>query len=83
MVGPTARGTHELLVSIRFILVGVLAGLLAVSPTQRPLLTEGRISSASPDKPIHAWNKKMALTNIMVAGRTNGQGVGEWFGNLL
>jgi hypothetical protein len=28
-VGPTARGTHKLLVSIGFILVGVLAGLLA------------------------------------------------------
>jgi hypothetical protein len=39
MVGPTTRGTHKLSVSIRFILVGVLIGLLAVQPTQRPLLT--------------------------------------------
>jgi hypothetical protein len=30
MTGPTAWGTHELLASIRFILVGVLAGLLVV-----------------------------------------------------
>jgi hypothetical protein len=30
MVGCTAQGTHELLASIGFILVGVLVGLLAV-----------------------------------------------------
>jgi hypothetical protein len=30
MVGPIAWGTHKLLASIGFILVGVLAGLLAV-----------------------------------------------------
>jgi hypothetical protein len=29
------------------------------------------------------WNEKMAPTNIMVAGSTTGQGVGEWVGNLL
>ncbi|KAJ7308687.1 hypothetical protein DFH08DRAFT_823716 [Mycena albidolilacea] len=51
--------------------------------TQRLLLTEGRISSASPDKSINAWNEKMAPTNIMVSGSTTGQGVGEWVGTLL
>jgi hypothetical protein len=30
MTGPTARGTYELLASIRFVLVGVLVGLLVV-----------------------------------------------------
>jgi hypothetical protein len=30
MVDPTAQGTHKLLVSIGFILVGVIIGLLTV-----------------------------------------------------
>jgi hypothetical protein len=38
-VSLAAQGTHQLLVSARFLLVGVLTRLLAVKPTQKPLLT--------------------------------------------
>jgi hypothetical protein len=38
-VGLAARGTPQVLVSARFLLVGVLARLLTVQPTQKPLLT--------------------------------------------
>ncbi|KAJ7309211.1 hypothetical protein DFH08DRAFT_823631 [Mycena albidolilacea] len=41
------------------------------------------MSSASPDKPIDVRNKKMAPTNIIVAGSTPGQGFEEWVGTLL